>query len=228
MIFDYCRDPRMAAPADSSLASGYIVPGQLKDQKVTVFASHSHQDHYSKDIFNWRESIQGINYVLCFKPPDAKGEYNFIPVHDEKTIDGIRVSTIRSTDVDGGYLVEVDGLVIFYPGDHANREDELMKTYTDEIDLVGNKDLKIDLAFAPIRGCGLGQPDQVKKGVTYLIEKLKPGLFIPMHAGSTTEAYKKFADDIVTTHPDQQVRAVVNKGDHFLYKSEAGKEQTSL
>jgi len=228
MVFDYFRDPRMAAPADSSLASGYIVPRELKDQKVTVFASHSHQDHYSKDIFNWRESIPGINYVLCFKPPDAKGEYNFIPVHDEKTIDGIKVSTIRSTDVDGGYLVEVDGLVIFYPGDHANREDELMKTYTDEIDFAGNKGLKIDLAFAPIRGCGLGQPDQVKKGVTYLIEKLKPGLFIPMHAGSTTEAYKKFADDIVTTHPDQQVRAVVNKGDHFLYKSEAGKEQTSL
>lgn len=228
MIFDYCRDPRMAAPADSSLASGYIVPGQLKDQKVTVFASHSHTDHYSKDIFKWRETIPGINYVLCFKPPDARGEYNFIPIHDEKTIDGIKVSTIRSTDADGGYLVEVDGLVIFHPGDHANREDELMKAYTDEIDLVGGKGLKIDLAFAPIRGCGIGQPDQVEKGVIYMIEKLKPGLFIPMHAGSANDAYKKFAEDMATKESDQKVRAVVNKGDHFMYKSEAGKDQTSL
>jgi len=219
MIFDYFINPREAAPPDSSLASGYILPKELKGEKVTVFCSHSHFDHYSKDIFKWKATIPDIQYVFCFNPPDATGEYTYIPIHDQKIIDGIKISTIRSTDLDGGFLLEVDGLVIFQPGDLANRQDGLMKAFTDEIDLIASKGLKIDMAFAPIRGCGLGQPPQVKLGVEYILDKLQPGLLIPMHAGSSTEIYKTFADEITKEKPNQKVQAVVNKGDHFSYKN---------
>ncbi len=228
LIFDYNIDPRVKAPADSGLASGYIVPDDLKNEKVTVFASHRHGDHYSKDIFKWKESLPAINYVLCFNTPDAISDYTFIPIHENKTIDGIKASTVRSTDQDGGFLVEVDGLVIFHPGDLANGSDELAKAYTDEIDLVASKGMKIDLAFAPIRGCSIGQPAQVKKGVDYLIEKLHPALFIPMHAGSSTDTYARFADEVAAGFPNQNVQVVVNKGDHFLYKTGSGNDRTSL
>jgi L-ascorbate metabolism protein UlaG (beta-lactamase superfamily) len=204
------------------------VPEELKNEKVMVFASHRHGDHYSKNIFKWKESLPGIKYVLCFNTPDATSDYNYIPIHEEKTIDGIKVSTVKSTDQDGGFLVEVDGLVIFHPGDLANGSDDLAKAYTDEIDLVAGRGLKIDMAFAPIRGCSIGQPAQVKKGVDYLIEKLHPELFIPMHAGSSTDIYKKFADEMATSIPKQKVQVVVNKGDHFLYKTEKSQDRTSL
>ena len=219
MIFDYATNPSEKAPADSSLASGYILPKELKGEKVTVFATHSHGDHYNKNIFKWKEVIPDINYVLCFNPPDATGDYTYIPIHGEKTVDGIKISTIRSTDLDGGYLIEVDGLVIFEPGDHTNGQNDLMKAFTDEIDWVAAKGLKIDIAFSAIRGCSLGQPPQVKLGVNYMLDKLQPNLFIPMHAGSTTEAYKLFADEITAVKPNQKVKAVVNKGDHFSYKN---------
>ena len=228
MIFDYNINPREVAPADSSLASGYIVPNELRNENVTAFCSHRHGDHYSKDIFNWKETIPAINYVFCFNPSDAKGDYTYIPIHEEKTMEGIKVSTIRSTDQDGGFLVEVDGLVILHPGDLANGADDLMKAFTDEIDLLAGKGLKIDMAFAAIRGCSIGQPAQVKKGVDYMIGKLHPALFIPMHSGSTTETYKRFADEVVADTPGQKVKAVVNKGDHFMYKSEPVTDRTSL
>ncbi|MEI6457101.1 MAG: hypothetical protein WCO93_12490, partial [bacterium] len=180
---------------------------------------HSHPDHYTKEIFKWKKNIPQVSYVLCFNPPDAAGEYTFIPIHDTKTVDGIKISTVRSTDLDGGFLLEVDGLVIFQPGDLANRQDDLMKAFTDEIDLVASKGVKVDMAFAPIRGCGLGQPPQVKLGVNYMIDKLQPNLFIPMHAGAATDTYRLFADEIRIEKPNQKVQAVVNKGDHFSYKN---------
>jgi len=218
LIFDYFINPREKAPADSGLACGYIVPEELKEQQVTVFASHSHMDHYNKEIFGWKATLPDIRYVLCFHPEDATGDYTYIPIHEEKIIDDMKISTIKSTDLDGGYLVEVDGLVIFHPGDHANREDILMKDFTDEIDLVAKKGVTIDLAFTPIRGCGLGLPPQVKLGMNYMIDKLHPTLLIPMHAGATTDAYCVTASELSKEKPHQKVHAVVNKGDHFSYK----------
>lgn len=217
LIFDYDMTSGSKSVSDSSLASGYIVPEELKGQKVTVFCSHSHQDHYSKNIFDWRKDLTDINYVFCFVPQGDVENYTYIPIHNEKTINGIKISTIKSTDLDGGFLVEVDGLVIFHPGDLANKEDKLMKAYKDEIDMIASKGIKVDLAFAGIRGCSLGSPAQVKLGVEYLVDKLKPNLLIPMHSGSSTVTYKNFAETFNKEKPAQKVKAVINRGDHFIY-----------
>jgi ankyrin repeat protein len=219
LIFDYFINPRMEAPLDSCLASGYIKPEELKDMHVTVFCSHSHGDHYSKDIFSWKETIPDIEYVMCFRPVDTEEEYTYIPIHEERTVNEMTISTIQSTDLDGAFLVEVDGLVIFHAGDHANGEDDLMKTFTDEVDIIAENNIPVDIMFAPIRGCGLGLPAQVEKGIEYMIGKIQPKLFVPMHAGEYTVAYKKFADDIASKTYPTKTKWVVAKGDHFTYEN---------
>jgi len=218
LIFDYFINPRTSAPLDSCLASGYIKPEELKDLKVTVFSSHSHQDHYNKDIFTWKETIPDIEYVLCFKPGDTDAAYTFIPIHGEQVVRDMKVSTIKSTDLDGGYLVEVDGLVIFHPGDHANGEDALMDSFKEEVDLIAAKKIPVDILFAPIRGCGLGQPNQVKLGVEYMVEAIHPSLFVPMHAGEYSVEYKKFADEFASNGHETTTQWVSAKGDHFKFK----------
>ena len=82
----------------------------------------------------------------------------------------MKISTIHSTDLDGAYLVEVDGLVLFHAGDHTNgKVDEgLLKEFTDEVDLIAAKDLPVDIMFAGIRGCSLGEPEQVLLAVHQL------------------------------------------------------------
>jgi len=219
LIFDYFINPRTTAPLDSCLASGYIKPEELKDLKVTVFSSHSHQDHYNKDIFTWKETIADIEYVLCFKPGDTDEAYTFIPIHGEQMVRDMKVSTIKSTDLDGGFLVEVDGLAILHPGDHANGEDALMDAFKEEVDLIAAKKIPVDILFAPIRGCGLGQPDQVKLGVHYMLEKLQPALFVPMHAGEFSVEYKKFADEMAAENTSVKTKWVSAKGDRFGYKN---------
>ncbi len=219
LVFDYFINPRTEAPLDSCLASGYIRPEELKELNVTVFSTHSHGDHYNKDMFAWKETIPNIEYVLCFRPNDTEEAYTFIPINGEETVNDMKISTIHSTDLDGAYLVEVDGLVLFHAGDHANGEDGLMKEFTDEVDIIADKGLSVDIMFAGIRGCSLGAPEQVKLGVEYMVEKIQPKIFAPMHAGEFTVEYKKFADEIANKNYDTKTKYVVAKGDRFSYQN---------
>lgn len=53
IIFDYWWDP------------SHIIDEYLNTTKmVYVFASHFHQDHFSKKIFKWKETIHDITYIL--------------------------------------------------------------------------------------------------------------------------------------------------------------------
>ena len=69
-----------------------------------------------------------------------------------------------------------------------------MAEFTDEIDLIADMNKDIDVLFGGIRGCSLGEPEQVKQGLYYTLNKLQPKLFIPMHAGGHTFAYKEFVE----------------------------------
>ena len=62
-----------------------------------------------------------------------------VPIHEEKKVRDMNVYANYSTDLGGGYLVEVDGVTLFHMGDHANGEDDLMEAFTHEIDLIAER-----------------------------------------------------------------------------------------
>ena len=115
----------------------------------------------------------------------------------EKTFAGIEVTTIHSTDAGVGMVVEVDGVTIFHPGDHANGKIGLMEEFTDEIDFLAAKGIRPDICFMGIRGCSLGAPDEVKEGIYYTLETLNPRVFIPMHASAQGHVYREFIARLV-------------------------------
>ncbi len=217
LVFDYFKNTFLRNPDDTSLSSGFINTDEIEGQKVTVFSSHNHGDHYDESIFNWAKTIPEINYVLCWNPQDVTEEYTFIPINGRQKVDDMEVYVNRSTDLGGGYLVQVDGLTIFFMGDHANRADDLMSDFTREIDLVADMTDDIDILFGPVRGCGLGLPEQVKKGIYYTLDKLKPTLFVPMHAGAHSFAYQDFAEEAKKDGITAKMQVVFNKGDRFVY-----------
>ncbi|MCD4731028.1 MAG: ankyrin repeat domain-containing protein, partial [Bacteroidales bacterium] len=220
LVFDYFCNTWDRKPGDSCLASGFILPEQIKDLPVTVFVTHAHGDHYDQRIFDWKNTISDIEYVLCWNQNTNGNEYTMIPIHEEQTIRDMNVYVNYSTDLGGGYVVEVDGLVLFHMGDHANGEDKLMTAFTDEIDIIADKNKEIDIVFGGIRGCSLGQPEQVKQGIYYTIEKLHPKLFVPMHSGSHSFAYKEFVETAKEDGIDQQMKYVIHKGDRFVYSKD--------
>ncbi len=210
LIFDYFCNTRDRKPDDSCLASGCIIPEQIKDMNVTVFITHSHGDHYDPRVFNWKETIPDIEYVLCWNQETEGNEYTLIPVHDEQQVEDMNVYVHHSTDLGGGYLIEVDGLTILHMGDHANGEDELMAEFTDEIDIIKDKGLDIDIMFGGIRGCSLGEPDTAK------------------HAGSHSFAYKEFVETAKADGYDTDMKYMIHKGDRFKYVKEKEEEMTAL
>jgi len=220
LVFDYFCNTWDRKPGDSCLASGFILPEQIKEMPVTVFATHAHGDHYDPNIFTWKESIPNIEYVLCWDQNTNGNEYTMIPIHEEKKVRDMDVYVNYSTDLGGGYLIEVDGLTLFHMGDHANGENGLMKAFTDEIDMIAARDEKIDILFGGIRGCSLGRPEQVKKGIYYTLDKLQPEMFVPMHGGGHTFSYKEFVETAHKDGYDQNMKYVIHRGDHFNYKKE--------
>ena len=219
LIFDYFIRDDVPVPEDASLNGGFIVPAALKDQDVVVFSSHGHGDHYSDRYFEWRETIPNIEYVIGFRPRGVTDELTFMPPRSEQMIGDMKVTTIDSNDEGVGFLVEVDGLTILHAGDHACRKLDMSTEFTSEIDFLAKKAAKIDLAFFAIRGCGIGAPEAVAKGVMYAANKLKPTVIIPMHSGNAGHHYREFANDYAKQAPASKFNCVENAGDRFVFRN---------
>ncbi len=218
LVFDYFLHGDRTPPDGASLACGYVLPEAFTDQHMTVFASHHHGDHYNPAIFSWQDVHQDITYVLGFRPRDIEhSQYVFTGPRTDHSIDGMNISTIKSNDAGVGFIIEVDGLVIFHAGDHANGYVDMSGEYPVEIDYVAEKDIDIDLAFFGITGCSLGDPVSVKTGVRYAIEKLSPTVLFPQHGGMATYRYQEFAEEIADKNYPTRIVCAVDWGDRFFF-----------
>ncbi len=215
LIFDY--HTFIGPQADEPwLANGHINPEEIKDQDVYVFVTHEHEDHFNPVIFDWMKSIDGIKYILGFAPEKASKAVVLLP-REIKTINDMEVSTIASTDAGVGFLIKVDGLTIFHAGDHACKQKDLKGPYTAEIDYLADKSNGVDLAFLPITGCGFRDPEAVKNGIFYTLERLKPDVMFPMHVLGFEYQYEEFARNAEKENTKTKYACAENKGDYFLF-----------
>jgi ankyrin repeat protein/L-ascorbate metabolism protein UlaG (beta-lactamase superfamily) len=216
LVFDYFDQGN--PPSQPALCNGNVNPAELSGETVTVFASHEHGDHYDPVIFDWREGLSDVTYVLGCEPEDTPAPYEYTAPRTSQTINGMKVSTIESNDTGVGFIVEVDGLVIFHAGDHANRQRDFSGPFQAEIDYLAKGGVRPDIAFMPISGCGFGDQEAVKMGVHYTLETLKPKVFIPMHGGRSSYRYHEFIADCKDKFTGVQMEAPRNRGDHFRYR----------
>jgi ankyrin repeat protein/L-ascorbate metabolism protein UlaG (beta-lactamase superfamily) len=213
LIFDYWKNE--AAPDEPGLANGAINPLELRDRDVTVFASHAHNDHYMPAVFNWRKSMPGITYVMGFKPDKVEG-YTLLANRESRELNGMEIIPIESNDGGQGYFVKVDGVTIFHPGDHANRQRDFSGPFKKEIDFLADRGLKADILFVPVSGCGFGDIVSVKKGVYYAMDRLSARSVFPMHAGGAESRYREFADEAKKDGYEVPFCLAEFAGDHFI------------
>ncbi len=216
LIFDYWdNDP---APDERVLANGHINPEELKDLPVYVFASHEHGDHFDPQILEWKKSIPNITYIFGFEPPNKDG-INVIGPREQKTIGGLKVTTIKASDAGVGFAVEVDGLTIFHAGDHSNNTLEMKdNVFFPEIDFLAEKGIRPDISFfLNAFGCGATNPEAFQKGIFYAVDKLKIKSCLPMHAANKEWVYRELVDGVAKNNIKLQVGAAVNFGDRFFF-----------
>ncbi|MBN1949017.1 MAG: ankyrin repeat domain-containing protein [Candidatus Cloacimonetes bacterium] len=215
LIFDYFNPE--TAPAEPSINNGWIVPAEISDQDVIVFVSHQHRDHYDPVIFEWKQEIPGITYIMGFDPGLAQ-EYVVLEGRSDAEINGVKIHTIASNDSGVGFLVQVDGVNFLHIGDHANRERDFSGNYLTEIEYLKELNIPVDVSAMPISGCGFRDLEAVRLGVYRTIEILKPGMLLPVHAGSDTYRYREFARQMKENNVEIPVLNAVSMGDRFHFQ----------
>ncbi len=173
----------------------------IKDKDVVVFASHSHPDHYSEEIFRWSRGKENISYVLSDDINlETTNMIQMVAPYESHQVNGLMISTLSSTDMGVSYLVEMDGINIFFAGDlhwwYWNDDTDEEKKRMEEAfkgEVLRLKGLRIDLAFFPVDP---RLQENYHLGGQYFIEELSPKYFFPLHFGDNYKVTEDFINKI--------------------------------
>lgn len=195
LIFDYWLDP-------CNVMNRFITT----KKRVYAFASHFHEDHFTRDIFKWREDGLNVTYILSkdiLKHRRANKEDADVWLAKGGTWEdeNIKVTATGSNDSGVSWIVEVSGKLIFHAGDLCNWyarflsdekvPDKIISEDFKEINPIAEekrfigelKDVKkitnrFDIVMFPVDGrIGNGYT----LGARQFIERFDVKLFIPMH-----------------------------------------------
>ena len=127
-------------------------------KKLLVFASHSHPDHFNREILKLADVYPDVEYIFPKDIRIAKKEQreseHFMRKRDEITVGDTKVKSLRSTDEGVAFLVRCEDRIIYHAGDlnwwHWEEEDDaynrmMRGDYQKEIETLAGE--KIDLAF---------------------------------------------------------------------------------
>lgn len=187
IIIDYFKD------TSDNPADGYVHKELLKKPgRLYVLSTHSHYDHFNKEILKWQEERPDIIYIFSKeiydnqKARDDAGMY--LNKLDKYRDNLLSVQAFGSTDLGGSFLIQTKDKAIFHAGDlnnwHWNEEStpeeikEAEDFYLRELNLLAENVKHLDLAMFPV-DIRLGK--DYMKGAEQFIRTIKTDIFAPMH-----------------------------------------------
>jgi L-ascorbate metabolism protein UlaG (beta-lactamase superfamily) len=196
IIIDYCRD-------SPDVPEEGIVHKELlkKKGKLYVLCTHSHYDHFNKEILKWKWEHPNVIYIFSrdiLKYRKAKDrDAIYLDKSDTYKDETLFIRAFGSTDLGVSFLIEAESKTIFHAGDlnnwHWNEEsakeevEEAETFYRNELDLLASKVKHLDLAMFPVDP-RLGK--DYMKGAEQFVDAIQTDVFAPMHFG---EEYGKAA-----------------------------------
>lgn len=203
IIFDYFKDS-CEAP-QSGLVNSYLF---TRPGRFYVLSSHSHYDHFNKEILQWRLRKPSIRYILskdilgCKKAREE--DAFFIDKGEEYEDSLLSVKAFGSTDAGISFLIEVDGKKIFHAGDlnnwHWNEEStpeevrEAENHYLRELETLAECTSHINLVMFPVDP-RLGK--DYMRGAEQFVSRINVDIFAPMHFDeeyAKANAFKQYAE----------------------------------
>lgn len=209
LVFDFYEGK--PEPAEPKLVNGRINPEEIKNLKVIVFVSHVHGDHFDKTILDWKDKLQDIRYVFgwkAFKDP----AYTYMGFRKKIKLDKLTIESIHSPEageIEGNFLVRVDGLTIYHSGDYSRSHAAFKK----DMDYLAQIAPGIDLFFM------LAGSDMDNSEALIALEKVKPRNMFPMHAGGSEYIFLKFAELARKKGIKTKIICSQNRGDMFVYRN---------
>ena len=197
LIFDFYRFPSNKKKEKEEFFNRFI---KRIDKKVYVFSTHSHSDHFNKEILTWLEMNENIKYILSddIKIHKYKNFY-FTKEDDSFELDNLKIRTFGSTDLGSSFYVNTEDKNIFHSGDlhfwhweddTPEEEKSMYDAYIFQLERIKKLD-RIDIAFVPVDP-RLGV--NTLEGVELFCKILKPRIIIPMHFSNDYSQMKNFIE----------------------------------
>ena len=199
-------------------------------KKFYVFVSHAHYDHFKKDIFKLREYLPDVYFILSNDvEPDGDGDVMYIGPNEERTVDGCKIRTLRSTDEGVAFLVEYDGSILYHAGDlnwwHWEEESKAYNTmmrrnYQHEINKLHG--VKIDVAFVPVDP-RLGE--QYYWGLDCFMKRTETRAVFAMHFWGNYGIFDRLALEKNTEEYADKIYRIEKEGQ--VFELEKGRQKSS-
>lgn len=229
LIFDYFAGDRV---------NGYNFTGKIPtyepDTPIYMFASHCHQDHFDMDILSWAERYTNIKYILSkdirISPnflkkhninPQVRNRVTFVSHDKEYEVDGIKISTLNSTDAGVAYYVDVNGATFFHAGDlndwRMEGIGELMngrmnKNFRHQISKL--KDKPINVAFFPLDS-RIG--NYTFEGIDYFVKNTDAEYIFPMHMWQDYSKIKEYKKRLTNKEMADRIIEIERENQNFIF-----------
>ncbi len=184
------------------------LPNLDPEKPIFVFASHFHQDHYNKKVFDLLKQ-QGMKHIRAVLSKDiSKRNYpdaadigiTRVTFHQHYELPGgTELETLHSTDSGVAFLLTCPEGTIYHAGDlndwvwkgEPEQENRQMTgSYRHEIQLLAGK--TVDVAFLPLDP---RQEEYYAEGMRYFLEKVDVKAVYPMHYWGEAEIIDRFLSE---------------------------------
>jgi L-ascorbate metabolism protein UlaG (beta-lactamase superfamily) len=202
LVFDYWQGE------DGSLPENMRVTDKdfIGFDKILVFVSHAHPDHFDQVIYTWNREDLPISYIVSDDMPIGTRGKRLKP-GEKFTIAGVDIQAFDSTDLGVSYLVRINDINIFHAGDlnlwHWRGENTLRQiTQAENAFYAAVQPIekqKIDLCMFPVDPRMGGLFDA---GAHHFIIAVKPRVFVPMHWHNRAEVALDFVRRAKGKHTD--------------------------
>jgi len=215
LVFD-AEEFGVNRPTQPSLTNGFIAPAEIGQLDVISFYTTFHASPgelaYVHEI---EDSLASVTYVHNAKE-NWRGSERVVYVmpDEEHTIDGMDLVTIEVTQemTSLGYLIKLDGLVIYYAGFRAENLDR----FKQDLELLAQHTDRVDLAFLPVVFAG---PED-ETDFWYFLERFRPRAVGFVDPDRREHMFGEVAAAIAEWGSDAAVFAASNPGDAFVLEPE--------
>jgi ankyrin repeat protein len=195
LLFSYWVSGNL--PEEPLLANGHINLDEIADLHTIVFAGGPAYWHHNPERYHtWQRLHDNISFIYSFEDKlgrnpnyfkDVEGpEYIHLPDGKKMTIDGLEVESIPVSR-GSGFLVELDGLVIFFGGDHLMSSESQRASFNKPIDDLKSTGKAIDLLILSANFLyGRIFPSNLE-GVEYAVKTLQPKAYFSSAGSESTE-----------------------------------------
>jgi ankyrin repeat protein len=178
LVFD-AEEFRVTRPAEPGLANGFLVPSEIGGQDMVAFYSayHGYVDEPAY-VHTIADSVKSAAFVhLADDEFRGADQAVYLGPREAHVVGGVPFTTVGT--MEGmptlGYLLEVDGLTVFYQGFAA---DELA-FYESELASLGSAGKGVDLAFLAIPDAGVEAAEDYLRIALRVLEPKAVALHTP-------------------------------------------------